>query len=126
MEKASNRRSGKYLALKILQSYATKGEKRRDELNLSLRAAAADPGHPGYQHIVLLLDNFIHKGPNGEHLCLVMELLGENLVTMRRRLQGSRFPAAFVKNVARQTLLGLDYLHTSCGIIHTGMPANKA
>jgi serine/threonine-protein kinase SRPK3 len=114
------------LALKILQSSATKGKIRSDELNLALRAAAADTSHPGYQHVALLLDNFIQKGPNGDHLCLVMELLGESLGTMRRRLEGSRFPVAFVKDVARQMLLGLDCLHTSCGIIHTGMPLKKA
>ena len=76
------------MALKILQNYATKGKKRTDELNLCLRIASAEPNHPGYQHIVPLLDNFVQNGPNGEHLCLIMELLGESLANMRRRLQG--------------------------------------
>jgi serine/threonine-protein kinase SRPK3 len=93
---------------------------------MSLRVASADPSHPGYQHIVLLVDNFVEKGPNGEHLCLIMELLGESLMTMRRRLQGFRYPVPIVKEISRQTLLGLDYLHTSCGIIHTGISPSKA
>jgi serine/threonine-protein kinase SRPK3 len=113
------------VALKILKSCATNGTKRTDELNLCLRAVSADPKHSGYQHIVPLLDNFVQNGPNGEHLCLVMELLGESLGTMQRRLQGFRFPISIVKEIARQTLLGLDYLHTGCGIIHTGMSQRR-
>ena len=50
-------------------------------------------------NIVALLDNFVQNGPNGEHLCLVMKLLGESLVTMRRRLQGFRFPISVVKQL---------------------------
>jgi serine/threonine-protein kinase SRPK3 len=81
----------------------------------------ADPNHLGHGHIVALLDNFVHKGPNGEHLCLVMELLGESLASVRGRLEGSRFPISMVRIIARQTLLGLQYLHESCGVIHTGI-----
>jgi serine/threonine-protein kinase SRPK3 len=31
-----------------------------------------------------------------------------------------RIPVAVMKEVARQVLQGLDFLHRECGIIHTG------
>ena len=46
-----NQRSGKYVAVKILQSSPIKGKKRTDELNIYLHAASDDPNHSGYQHI---------------------------------------------------------------------------
>ena len=42
-----------------------------------LQALAQSPSkNPGSKHIVWLLDDFSHKGPNGYHQCLVFELLG--------------------------------------------------
>ena len=113
--------SGKWCALKVIQSWATKGSKRIDELSILQRATSANPMHPGYPHVVTLWDHFTHIGPNGDHLCLVMEPLGENLFSLKARLPGYRLSLNLVKKIARQTLLGLDYLHSSCGIIHTGI-----
>jgi len=106
--------------MKILRADASIGDSRIEELNFLLRIAVTDPSHAGYVHIVALLDKFVHKGPNGEHLCLVMEVMGENLVVLRERYKAFRLPLHVVKLIARQTLLGLNYLHESCGIVHTG------
>jgi serine/threonine-protein kinase SRPK3 len=50
-----------------------------------------------------------------------MEPLGENLISLKKTLNGFRFSIDLAKRIARQTLLGLDYLHSCCGIIHTGI-----
>src|SRR5271155_733647 len=38
--------------------------------------ALAEHSKGGSEHIVQLLDDFLHEGPNGCHQCLVFELLG--------------------------------------------------
>jgi serine/threonine-protein kinase SRPK3 len=46
--------------------------------------------------------------------------MGEDLVTLVRRYCDKKLPVHLVKQVARQILLGLDYLHRSCKVVHTG------
>lgn len=39
-------------------------------------------GHSGYKHIMRLLDDFEVTGPNGKHICMVFEVLGENVLNL--------------------------------------------
>lgn len=71
--------------------------------------------------MVSLLDEFRHTGPHGVYVCLVFEVMGENLVELGRRYDGHKLPVDLVKQIARQLLLGLDYLHGSCEVVHTGL-----
>jgi serine/threonine-protein kinase SRPK3 len=82
--------------------------------------AQADPSHSGYQHIVKSLDSFKHVGPHGEHTCIVFESLGESVLDLQKRWEKGRLSLELVRSIARQTLMGLDYLHRSCGLVHTG------
>jgi serine/threonine-protein kinase SRPK3 len=77
--------------------------------------------HPGRKHVVSLLDSFEHKGPNGTHVCMVFEVLGENLLGLIKRWNHRGIPMPIVKQIVKQVLLGLDYLHRECGIIHTDL-----
>jgi serine/threonine-protein kinase SRPK3 len=52
---------------------------------------------------------------------MVFEVLGENLLGLIKRYQHRGVPQYIVKQVAKQVLLGLDYLHTECRIIHTDL-----
>jgi serine/threonine-protein kinase SRPK3 len=52
---------------------------------------------------------------------MVFEVLGENLLGLIKRYQHRGVPAHIVKQITKQVLLGLDYLHTECGIIHTDL-----
>ncbi|CAK9439719.1 uncharacterized protein LODBEIA_P38190 [Lodderomyces beijingensis] len=38
--------------------------------------------HPGYQHMMQLLDDFEIAGPHGNHVCMVFEILGENVLNL--------------------------------------------
>ncbi|RLV87214.1 hypothetical protein JA9_001025 [Meyerozyma sp. JA9] len=38
--------------------------------------------HPGYQRIMTLYDDFMVHGPNGDHICMVFEVLGENMLSI--------------------------------------------
>lgn len=88
--------------------------------------------------VVQLVDYFEHYGPNGKHVCMVFETMGPNVLALIKRFNFKGVPLNIVRKVAAHTLIGLDYLHRICGIIHTdlkpenvlvacprGVPVNK-
>jgi serine/threonine-protein kinase SRPK3 len=54
-------------------------------------------------------------------ICMVFEVLGSNILTIIRQYKHRGLPIKVVKRIAKQVLMGLDYLHTACGIIHTDL-----
>lgn len=92
-----------------------------DEIKLLQRVVECNPAHPGRRHVVSLLDHFTHRGPNGTHVCMVFEVLGENLLGLIKRYHHRGVPDHICKQIAKQVLLGLDYIHRECGIIHTDL-----
>ena len=113
--------TGKHVALKVVRSAAHYTETALDEIKLLNKVVKAKPEHPGRKHVVSLLDSFNHKGPNGVHVCMVFEVLGENLLGLIKRWNHRGIPMPLVKQITKQVLLGLDYLHRECGIIHTDL-----
>lgn len=111
----------KHVALKVVRSAAHYTETAIDEIKLLNRIVQANPSHPGRKHVVSLLDSFEHKGPNGVHVCMVFEVLGENLLGLIKRWNHRGIPMPLVKQITKQVLLGLDYMHRDCGIIHTDL-----
>lgn len=89
------------------------------ELEVLERLRDSDPKHDGYRHIPKLVDSFNHLGPNGHHLCLVLEPMGENLSTFGTLFAKNQVPNSIMQRFGQQLLLALDYAHRS-GVIHTG------
>lgn len=118
---ARDTQENRHVALKVVRSATHYTETAVDEIKLCQKIATADPTHPGHAHVVSLLDQFEHEGPNGKHVCMVFEVLGENLLGLIKRHEHKGIPIAVVKQITRQILLGLDYLHRECGIIHTDL-----
>lgn len=52
---------------------------------------------------------------------MVFEVLGENLLGLIKRWNHRGIPMPLVKQITKQVLLGLDYMHRECGIIHTDL-----
>ena len=46
--------------------------------------------------------------------------MSEDLVALARRYCDQKLPVHLVKQITRQLLLGIDYLHDSCKVVHTG------
>ncbi|KAF2769590.1 serine protein kinase-like protein Sky1 [Teratosphaeria nubilosa] len=113
--------TGKHVALKVVRSAAHYTETALDEIKLLNKVVEANKDHPGRKHVVSLLDSFNHKGPHGMHVCMVFEVLGENLLGLIKRWNHRGIPMPLVKQITKQVLLGLDYLHRECGIIHTDL-----
>ncbi|KAK0739484.1 kinase-like domain-containing protein [Apiosordaria backusii] len=76
-----------------------------------------DPDHPGHKHVSHLLESFHIEGPNGRHLCAVLDLLGPTTSSVADRCPNYRLEGNLARSVSRQLLLAVDYLH-SVGVAH--------
>lgn len=113
--------AGRHVALKVVKSDKHYTETALDEIQLLNKLSTSKLHHPGRGHVVQLLDDFRHLGPHGSHVCMVFEVLGENLLGLIKRYQHRGVPTAICQQIAKQVLQGLDYLHNQCGIIHTDL-----
>jgi serine/threonine-protein kinase SRPK3 len=113
------RRTNQHSALKIVKSAGRYAETARDEIKLLSRVASFSPTHPGRFHIVSFLDSFSYQSPEASHVCIVFEPLGENLLALIERNKKKGVPRTYVKIIAKQILLGLQYLHDECDLVHT-------
>ena len=114
----------RFVALKIQKSADHYREAAYDEirlLNCVSEAAAASGRLPYDPCVVELLDHFEHNGQFGRHVCMVFEVLGENLLSLIKKYNYRGIPISIVKNITRQMLIGLDFLHRKCQIIHTDL-----
>jgi serine/threonine-protein kinase SRPK3 len=91
-------------------------EQSRELLNLQ----SLQEKYPS-QHLVQLLDSFIHQGPNGSHQCLVFELLGPTVdfVVTRYREDGESLEPETILRLTKQLLQSIAYLHKA-GYAHGG------
>ncbi|ORY05114.1 kinase-like protein [Basidiobolus meristosporus CBS 931.73] len=118
---AKDHKYDRHVALKVVKSAPHYTETALDEIKLLERVYSANSDSPGRLYVVELLDHFKHAGPNGVHVCMVFEVLGENLLSLIKKYNHKGIPTNIVKEISRQILLGLDYLHRECGIIHTDL-----
>ena len=56
---------------------------------------------------------------------MAMEVLGKNLLNLIKKYDYRGVPIPIVRRLTRQLLLGLDYMHRVCGIIHTDLKPEK-
>lgn len=117
---AKDMEANSHVAMKIVRSDKVYTEAALDEVKLLQKLTEeSNEECEGSKHILNLLDNFIHKGPNGDHVVMVFEVLGENLLALIKKYEHRGIPIIYVKQISKQLLLGLDYMHRTCGIIHT-------
>jgi len=144
----------RFVAMKVQKSAPHYTEAAYDEIELLAEAAKRGGLHNWettqrgpdrdifpcvpFTGVVQLSDYFEHFGPNGKHVCMVFETMGPNLLALIKRYNFKGVPLEIVRKVSAHTLIGLDYLHRICGIIHTdlkpenvlvacphGVPVNK-
>jgi serine/threonine protein kinase len=109
------------VTLKITTSNPDYGDTILHELKVN-KSLTKDPSLPGFAFVRAAFDNFIAIGPTGAaHLCLVFEAMREPLSQFQHRLVGDRIPPPLLKAYIEFILQGLDYLHSECQIVHTGL-----
>ena len=74
-----------------------------------------------HTNIVQLLNSFIYYGQNGRHFCMVFEIVGVTLLELIKRYNYKGIPLPFIRIITKQILIGLDFLHRICHIIHTDL-----
>ena len=128
---AKDNATNTYVALKIQKSSFHYTEAAMDEIQILTKVSKSleDPrwlsSLEDYEvqmrssYVVQLLSHFVHKGPNGKHVCMVFEVLGVNLLEIIKLYDFKGIPIPLVRTIAKQMLMGLDYLHRICGVIHT-------
>ncbi|KAG9456786.1 hypothetical protein H6P81_001294 [Aristolochia fimbriata] len=109
----------RYVALKVQKSAQHYTEAAMDEITILKQIAEGDPEDK--KCVVKLLDHFKHSGPNGQHVCMVFEYLGDNLLTLIKYSDYRGMPLHMVKEICFHVLVGLDYLHRQLSIIHTDL-----
>ncbi|XP_035872629.1 SRSF protein kinase 3 isoform X2 [Phyllostomus discolor] len=109
----------RFVALKVVKSAGHYTETAVDEIKLLKCVRDSDPSDPKRETIVQLIDDFRISGVNGVHVCMVLEVLGHQLLKWIIKSNYQGLPVPCVKSIVRQVLNGLDYLHTKCKIIHT-------
>ncbi|EGF77797.1 hypothetical protein BATDEDRAFT_13882, partial [Batrachochytrium dendrobatidis JAM81] len=118
---AKDTKYGSHFALKIVRSASNYTEAAIDEIKLLEKVVKANRNDPHRRYIVELCDSFKVKGPHGTHIVMAFEVLGPNLWNMIRRYHRRGIPIDIVKRITKQVVMGLDYLHSECGIIHTDL-----
>ncbi|KAF3573840.1 hypothetical protein F2Q69_00061719 [Brassica cretica] len=111
--------SSRYVALKVQKSAQHYTEAAMDEITILQQIAEGDADDT--KCVVKLLDHFKHSGPNGQHVCMVFEYLGDNLLTLIKYSDYRGLPIPMVKEICYHMLVGLDYLHKELSIIHTDL-----
>ncbi|XP_062214591.1 uncharacterized protein LOC133915450 [Phragmites australis] len=109
----------RYVALKVQKSAQHYTEAAMDEIKILKQISDGDPDDS--RCVVKLLDHFKHSGPNGSHVCMVFEFLGDNLLTLIKCMNYRGIPLPMVKEICHHVLIGLDYLHRTLSIIHTDL-----
>ncbi|ODV95556.1 hypothetical protein PACTADRAFT_50260 [Pachysolen tannophilus NRRL Y-2460] len=182
---AFDNKTSTHVAFKIVRSAKQYHEAALDEIKILEAINDGDDSHPGKRHLVKMLDHFVIKGPNGQHVCMVFEVLGENMLNLINKFKDFQknqklnikssgrnnsassssyhsnnnnynniynttptssssasfscqnggcaeieavlkdmhggLPIQLVKQITKQLLLALDYLHSKCGLIHTDL-----
>jgi serine/threonine-protein kinase SRPK3 len=72
-----------------------------------------------FSYLARLHDHFELTGPHGQHLCLVMNVLGPSVQTIRMSAPTRTLAVHSVKTIVALLLEGLTELH-QLGIVHTG------
>jgi hypothetical protein len=119
-----------FVAMKVQKSANHYRDAALDEVELLRNVSDAivssraikEYGNSSYDpHIINLYDHFEHVGPHGKHVCMVFEMLGENLLKIIKKYDYRGIPIDIVKNFTRQICRALDFMHRHCQIIHTDL-----
>ncbi|KAJ1605973.1 protein kinase-like protein [Cryptosporidium canis] len=100
----------------------SRGEEWLESLNRHSESCVENftrPVSKDFNGVVSFVDYFEVSGPNGHHVCMVFEVLGPNILQLISLYEYKGVPIDVVRKIAAHSLIGLDYLHRICGVIHT-------
>ena len=102
-----------YCAMKVQKSASHYTEAAYDEIELlnaaKQKSKQVEPLEKRCRpdnFVVKLVDHFAHKGPNGKHVCMLFELLGDNLLTLIKYYDYRGIPLHLVRQISYQLCVG--------------------
>ena len=110
----------RYVALKLLT--ADKSQER-NELRVYQHLQARGTKHGTNTHVAQLLDHFEVEGPYGNHLCLILPLLGPSLASFQSS-RGMKIKPDVAQLLASQMIQAVDQLHKN-GIVPGDISADN-
>lgn len=93
----------------------------RKEFEIYQSIANANRWHPGHSHVRTAEGMFSIARDGGDHQCLVQPPMWDSWGDLLYRNPSRRFSVPLLKGGLRHLLLALDYLHTECRLVHTGI-----
>lgn len=106
------------MTLKIINS--NDADDARHEHEIESHITQQNPEHRGCVILRTCLDDFEVDGPEAKHMCLVYEPMREPLWILQRRFVDRKLPLPIAKAYIYFLLVGLDYLHSECKVVHAG------
>ncbi|KAL3455405.1 CMGC protein kinase [Aspergillus heterothallicus] len=116
-----NLQNHEYVTLKVY----TRDGGHRSEFEVYEKLKSANPSHQGYRSVRSALELFTVHCPEGNHTCLVQKPMWESLGHLLHRNPSHRFHEDLLRGALQYILLGLDYLHTECKLVHTDIKADN-
>jgi len=107
-------------ALKVLGSEFYHGVPLFElEIMRRIRDVTKQSNHPGRHHVMEFIDDFEIDTPTGKHVCMVFGCLGPTLQDQMAKADQKRLSCRVAKQISRQLLEAMDFLHNECGVLHT-------
>ncbi|KAK5111488.1 hypothetical protein LTR62_004941 [Meristemomyces frigidus] len=116
----------RFVALKItaiqLAADGSRHVQQRLEWKAYNRLSGMETSHEGVRYIREIQARFDLSSPSAagaEHACLVFDVAGVHLTELERIYPGRRLPINLTKDVLKNVLKAMDFLHSEAGIVHT-------
>lgn len=114
---AKDEKADRYVGVKIL---VADGKSRESTMLHQLSSGNIDNRHPGKDIIRPILDEFVIKGPNGEHQCLVTAPASMSLSDAIESSYERVFQLPVARVIVAQLVQAVAFLHSQ-GIVHAGV-----
>ena len=86
-----------------------------------LKQRAEEEDHPGLDFTRLATDIFEITGPTGSHYCIASKPQGCSVRFLQENFSNGKLPKLLVRSLMHRLSFSVNWLHASCGTIHTGM-----
>ncbi|KAK4987165.1 hypothetical protein LTR66_007669 [Elasticomyces elasticus] len=114
-------RSKQYTSLKVCVQDDAEASPVINEVRMLRRLGkfAQDADHPGLDFTRLASDIFEIDGQFGRHHCIATKPQGSSLRTLQETFTDAILPKILVKSLIHRLLFSINWLHATCGVVHT-------
>ncbi|MCJ1384252.1 hypothetical protein MMC17_007368 [Xylographa soralifera] len=118
---AQDERSKQYTSLKVCIQDDTDTSPVINEVKMLqiLGTLAQEADYPGLDFTRVALNIFEIDGPSDRHYCIATKPQGSSLRTLQGVFPNAILPKALVKSLTHRLCFSVNWLHATCGVVHT-------